>query len=460
MGIADDGFYREHCVIVDMDQEKKVEWKKGSEEVEGQEKGKTEAESGLRSQLPELVCVEYPGIVNNTGKMIETLGGLETLAQVMEEPNRRLELRFRPDDVFCKPACGERSPASSLLLRVKKKKLKAGREGKGKPAVKFETSIEGVVPTTYRFGSLCDFQYLCMERKDDEFKSLYPQGYFGKSGLVSSSWIETPDVPLFLPPAAFSRMDLAQEYQYRRETTAPTLSTPDNIIGRTRLRRSHHAIFVTYDVDKVPDKPRDVALKQIKLKFIDRDRLKLILPALSYYFTTGPWRNQWIRFGFDPRIEASAALHQTLDYRVRQQGGARSQVAAKRNYANYLLPYKAMNWSKPRTSLISKTSFADQEEVANERGNEGVEEQMKREDVYLFREGRVPPSRQMFYQYGDLQLDEAKEILANSASEVCNEKSGWFVQGTEDRLREALTESINRQLSKQREEEMVEEDKD
>ena len=43
---------------------------------------KTEAESGLRSQLPELVCVEYPGIVNNTGKMIETLGGLETLAQV------------------------------------------------------------------------------------------------------------------------------------------------------------------------------------------------------------------------------------------------------------------------------------------------------------------------------------------------------------------------------------------
>merc|ERR1712156_268152 len=87
-------------------------------------------------------------------------------------------------------------------------------------------------------------------------------------------------------------------------------------------------------------------------------------------------------------------------------------------------------------------------------------EQMKREDVYLFREGRVPPSRQMFYQYGDLQLDEAQEILANSASEICNEKSGWFVQGTEDRLREALTESINRQLSKQREEEMVEEDKD
>ena len=127
----------------------------------------------------------------------------------MEEPNRRLELRFRPDDVFCKPACGEKHPSSSLLLRfepfhlfflflnvpsrVKKRRLKAGREGTGKPAVKLDTSIEGVVPTTYRwyfhflnlvknilnrFGSLCDFQYLCMERKDDELKSLYPQVHF------------------------------------------------------------------------------------------------------------------------------------------------------------------------------------------------------------------------------------------------------------------------------------------
>ena len=292
----------------------------------------------------------------------------------------------------------------------------------------------------------------------------------------------------------------------RRETTAPTLATPHNIIGRTRLRRSHHAIFVTYDVETVPEKPRDVALKQIKLKFIDRerleqvrakfderpvwsknaltaltsipaDRLKLILPALSYYFTTGPWRNQWIRFGYDPRIQTSAAVHQTLDYRVRLQGGARNQVAAKRNYANYLLPYKAMNWSKPRTSLISKTSFADQEEERTDGGNVegGEEEQMKREDVYLFREGRVPPYRQMFYQYGDLHLDEAKvgekkvktiltpafqEILASSGSEVCNEKSGWYVQGTEDRLREALTGSISRHLAKQREEEMEEGEKD
>ena len=57
----------------------------GEEEEEGvQEKERVDGGvEELRSQLPELVCVEYPGIVANPGKMIDTLGGLETLAQVL-----------------------------------------------------------------------------------------------------------------------------------------------------------------------------------------------------------------------------------------------------------------------------------------------------------------------------------------------------------------------------------------
>ena len=135
------------------------------------------------------------------------------------------------------------------------------------------------------------------------------------------------------------------DFQFRREaSTEKADGAPSNIIGRTRQRRSLHAIFVTYDVEKVPDRPREFALNQIKIKFIDRERfslveakyqerpvwsknalhaltlippnrLKFILPALSYYFTTGPWRNQWVRFGYDPRVESGAAEFQTLDYR-------------------------------------------------------------------------------------------------------------------------------------------------
>ena len=172
---------------------------------------------------------------------------------------------------------------------------------------------------------------------------------------------------------------------------------------------------------------------------------------VSYYFTTGPWRNQWIRFGYDPRVEPRAAIHQTLDYRVRLQGGARNKVAAKRSYANYLLPYKAMNWSKPRTSLISKESFTGTVGQVEEQEEPSEEEKERMKDIYLFREGKVPPYRQMFYQYGDIQLAAAKDILEESKGDVCMEKSGWYVSGTEDRLREVLTHSINKQLARERE---------
>ena len=81
-----------------------------------------EDESVAASPYPNLVCVEYPGKVNKVDKMVATLGGLETVNRVAQNPNRRLELRFRPDDVFCKPTCGERSPETAFLLRVKRKK--------------------------------------------------------------------------------------------------------------------------------------------------------------------------------------------------------------------------------------------------------------------------------------------------------------------------------------------------
>ena len=43
-------------------------------------------------------------------------------------------------------------------------------------------------------------------------------------------------------------------------------------------------------------------------------------------------------------------------------------------------------------------------------------------DVYLFREDRVLPYRHMFYQYGDIQLATAQDVLADSKGVVCQ----WY----------------------------------
>jgi len=447
--------------------------------MEVDDDGSTEESSGL-------VCIEYPGVVQNPEKAIKTLGGLKNIGQVVSESNRRLELRFRPDDVYCKPTCGERHTCSSFVVRVKRKRLKAHLRGKSeKPEYINSTENLGMITSCYRFNNLCDFQYLPMEKTNTgEHKSIYQEVFFNK--LVPSSWIErdTPP-PLFLPPAVFSRMDLPQEYQFRREASAEKSggSMPQNIIGRTRQRRSHHAIFVTYDVDKVPDGPRDIAINHMKIKFIDKqrfsmvekmftdqrpiwsknalhaitriapDRLKFMLPALSYYFTTGPWRNQWIRFGYDPRSDPSAGKYQTLDYRIRLQGGARHKVAAKRSYANYLLPYKATNWSKPKTSLITKSSFPGASTsfaATTDDPPETEEEADARNDVYIFRKGRIPPYRQMFYQYCDIQLEDAQKLLECSGTSECSEKSGWYEPGTEEKLRNIISDIINAHISEQR----------
>ena len=468
-----------------------------------------DSERAEPADRPSLVCVEYPGLVKDVSAMIDTLGGLDNIGRVVSEPNRRLELRFRPDDVFCKPTCGERSSdTNSFLLRVKRMRNK--REP---TRTKIETEIVGTVATTFKFQNLCDFQYLPMQRKEKDgekqkrtYESIYDRIYFDR--LVDSSWLEqsessSPSPPLFLPPAAFSRMDVPQDYQYRRDAASDKSNSPYNIIGRTRQRRSHHAIFVTYDVDKVPDQPRDVALNQMKVKFISdedlaavkamfqqqpvwsktalvcstgisKERVKFILPAMAYYFSTGPWRNQWVRLGYDPRKEPEAAMFQTLDYRVRIQGGARHKVKAKRSYANYLLPYKAMNFSKPKTSVIDRDTFnaisakapSASEDEAGElplgkkaTALQGVDSS---KDSFVFRSDRVPAHRQMFYQFKDLEVEEAKEVIrqnrraapraSDGRATTCDEKNGWFEAGTDNKLRDVLTKHLSRHLANERDE--------
>lgn len=60
-----------------------------------------------------------------------------------------------------------------------------------------------------------------------------------------------------------------------------------------------------------------------------RQKLKIILPALAYYYTTGPWRLMWVRFGYDPRKDFTSRFYQNLDYRIRTSG-MKEQIELKR----------------------------------------------------------------------------------------------------------------------------------
>ena len=36
-----------------------------------------------------------------------------------------------------------------------------------------------------------------------------------------------------------------------------------------------------------------------------------LLPLFAYMFSRGPWRNMWVRYGFDPRVDPSSRMYDT-----------------------------------------------------------------------------------------------------------------------------------------------------
>ena len=47
-------------------------------------------------------------------------------------------------------------------------------------------------------------------------------------------------------------------------------------------------------------------------------------------------------------------------------------------------------------------------------------------------------------------MESAQELLRNSRSDSCSERSGWFVAGTEEKLRNIVTDVINEHISDER----------
>ncbi|XP_035246853.1 general transcription factor 3C polypeptide 5 [Anguilla anguilla] len=430
-----------------------------------------------------LVCVEYPGLVVNVDKMLETLGGEKTVSKTFADPSRRIELNYRPRDPYCHPQCANRFTTTSLLLRV----WKRSRKGSGADA-RFEMETLGVIGTCYKFQGMSDFQYLAMHTEADGTQtSLYDKILLCKPEKKDFFYKE---VPLYIPPPIFSRLDNPVDYFYRpdiqhREGYVPQTVSHDNLIGLSRARRPHNAIFVAFEEKEVPTKPLEAAVQnwrrlcvhpsdskkeqEIKDMFerrpvwsrnavkanldIQPDKLKLLLPYVAYYMLTGPWRSLWVRFGYDPRKTPEAKIYQVLDFRIRcgtKHGYAVNDmpVKAKRSTLNYSLPI-TMNKTAPQPASIR--------EISQEGGQPVVQKPVSpryklKDSAYIFREGTLPPYRQMFFQLCDLEVESIKKLIHQNdgKEEECNERDGWCIPRTSDELRDIMSALIKQTIRARR----------
>ncbi|XP_027134438.1 general transcription factor 3C polypeptide 5 [Larimichthys crocea] len=427
-----------------------------------------------------LVCVEYPAVVSSVDKMLDTLGGEQGVSKTFAHPNRRLELRFRPQDPFCHSLCGNRFPSSNLLLRVRRRVRK-----KDPSDAEIHMDILGVIGTTYKFQGLADFQCLAVHSEGGKDTSLYDKIILRKS--ENQEFFEQP-MPYFLPPAIFSRLDSPVDYFYRTDSSQKSLQLPTNkknVIGLNRARRPHNAIFVSFCDPTVPtecleaakinwtrvclkehDKQAEEQLKQmfesrpiwsrnaVKANInIHPDKLKLLLPVFAYYMVTGPWRSLWVRLGYDPRKSRESKKYQMLDFRIRcstKDGYSLSDmpVKAKRSALNYSLP---ITFNKAGPQPASVMELPAQEGPSTSRDSNPVTYQLK-ESSYVFREGMLPPHRQMFYQLCDLDVASIKDVIEENGGneQACDERDGWCVLGTTDKLRDMISAMIRKVIRVQK----------
>uniref|UniRef100_A0A8D0HJE2 General transcription factor 3C polypeptide 5 n=1 Tax=Sphenodon punctatus TaxID=8508 RepID=A0A8D0HJE2_SPHPU len=437
-----------------------------------------------------MVSVEYPGLVQNVDKMLQTLGGEEGVSRIYAEPGKRLELYFRPKDPYCHPVCANRFPTSSMLLMVRRKTRRKLSEAGGdtEEEVKFEMEVLGIVTTVYKFQGMSDFQYLAMHSgPESKQTSMYNKVVMTKPEKEEFFMNE---LPLYIPPPIFSRLDTPVDYFYRPEIqrregySNPPVSS-ENLIGLSRARRPHNAIFVNFDDEEVPSKPQEAAVqnwKKVCSNPVDKkaeeelrklfeirpiwsrnavkanisvhpDKLKVLLPYLAYYMLTGPWRSLWVRFEYDPRKDSEAKIYQVLDFRIRcgmKYGYAPNDmpVKAKRSTYNYSLPITV---KKPASHTVSMQDL--KYGLGTSAGKKSASNKYKLKDsVYIFREGALPPYRQMFYQLCDLNVESLQKIIHrnDSAEAECTERDGWCLPKTNDDLRDTMSLMIKQIIRSKR----------
>ncbi|KAJ3605882.1 hypothetical protein NHX12_027925 [Muraenolepis orangiensis] len=425
----------------------------------------------VKVRYDRLVCVEYPAVFLHVDKMLHTIGGEQGLSKTYADPNRRLELRFRPQDPFCHSLCGNRFPSNNLLLRVKRRVRKTDPTD-----VQLQMDVLGVIGTTYKFQGMADFQVLAVHSEDGKHTSLYDKVILRKT--ENQEFFEQP-MPFFLPPPIFSRLDNPVDYFYRPDIHHNQIHMDkENFIGQNRLRRHHNAIFMSFVDPTVPTacleaaglnwkrvciKESDVRLERaFRTMFESRpiwsrnavkgnlevppEKLKMLLPLMAYYMVTGPWRSLWVRLGYDPRKCPESKKYQMLDFRIRcstRHGYSLSDmpVKAKRSSFDYSLPI-TLNKAVPQAASLSGLP---EEGPSTSRLPMPVRHQLK-ESLYIFREGMLPPHRQMFYQLCDLQVDSAQKVIGRNDGQetVCDEKDGWCLPHTTDLLRDILSAMIKK----------------
>uniref|UniRef100_A0A1B0BJF5 Transcription factor IIIC subunit 5 HTH domain-containing protein n=1 Tax=Glossina palpalis gambiensis TaxID=67801 RepID=A0A1B0BJF5_9MUSC len=394
------------------------------------------------ASLPEFAVIRYPGLVKDVNKMLCTLGGVTKVSQALEGDTKRLELRYHYENPFNKSVYGEINKRAGLLLSIKVRRSKKDRS---KPP-QYKVDILGCTNTGFTFESMCDFQYLPL-LPDNENKrelkmmmhSIMPQS------VIDLDFFNRTEVPLITVPTVFARYDNVHNNIFRGDFSKE--DGQHEVLGVCQKSSYENRDIVPFStIDSFPARPDPQIIKRMKVKYvsdeqfekvkklfeecpvwtriallyesgISNDKLKCIIPSMAYYFSTGPWRTMYVRYGYDPRKDFSSRYYQTFDFRLRFRSGIAEFVSDR------------------------KTSIKKRQKNPYE-----INTLVQDIDYPYFDEHKLPRSRQCILRYCDIRMPKIQEMLEKIPSPLagatCNERTGWLPSGFDSQVRQIVCNVI------------------
>ena len=264
---------------------------------------------------------------------------------------------------------------------------------------------------------------------------------------------------MFLPPAIFTRTDTIQPTVLKNENNDDADDETVKFAFTNRLSRATHGISVQFNMtDPIPMKANEAVNDPVNSSLLKQEeyeavlslfkkrpiwtlgsirahmrmpprRLNYILATMAYFFSTGPWRNCFVAFGYDPRKDFESRFYQMLDFRVRQGAGFKGD-----------LQFRRQTGANRRAKLPIKTETAACDE-------DEIEENFQlRRNYAIFTNDTVPPFRALHYQFIDIQVPKIQDMLRKIPSPLCggfcNEKRGWLPIGIMEQCRDILTSIV------------------
>ncbi|XP_067620355.1 general transcription factor 3C polypeptide 5 [Eurosta solidaginis] len=395
----------------------------------------------------ELEVVEYPGKVVNVEKMVATLGGISNISQSLGPEQKRLELRYHPKNPFNKGANGDAIQGAGLLISVK---VRRSKKNPNKPP-EYQLCILGHCKRIFTFNNICDFQYLPLYKDPNNIKGYtFDITKLAPQSVKDTNYFNQTDLELICLPQVFARIDTPTSSMYRGEQQDDGQHEVLGVIQKTL--HDNRDIVQFSMTDDFPERPDVQFVKRMRVKYVSdeqlqkvkslfeecpiwtriallyetgitSEKLKCIIPSLSYYFSTGPWRTLYVRYGYDPRKDFKSRYYQKFDYRLRFRSGMSEFVLDRKNTLKKLND----NSEEPR-ELVQDINFP------------------------YFEVNKLPRSRQCIMRYCDIHMPKIQEMIEKIPSPrtgaICNEKTGWLPAGFDMQVRQIMNNSIKEMLLK------------